>query len=120
MRRDQCETFVTMWHPEAEAELAKVRDGKERYAIHTAIDKVRRNGPKICAPHRKQVQGVAGLHSLRPRGGRSIWRVLYACSGERRYLLLAVTRTPRVSPRVFRSGVEKACRRAQGCGLKVG
>jgi hypothetical protein len=72
MRREQCETFVTMWHPEAEA------------------------------------------------SGRSVWRVLYACSGERRYMLLAVTRTPRVSPRAFRSGVEKACRRARQCGLEVG
>lgn len=120
MGREHCETFVTMWHPEAEAEFAKVRDRRERFAIHTAVDKVRRNGPKMCAPHRKQVQGVDGLHSLRPKGGRSVWRVLYACSGERRYLMLAVTRTPRVSPRAFRSGVEKACRRAQKCGLDVG
>jgi len=120
MRSEPCKTFVTMWHPEAESELTKVRDLKQRLAIHSVIDKVRRNGPKVCHPHRKQVQGVAGLQSLRPRGGRSVWRVLYACSGERRYMLLAVTRTPRVSPRAFRGAVEKACRRAQQCGLEVG
>lgn len=120
MRREPCETYVTTWHPEAEAELAKVRDMKQRIAIHTVIDQVRRNGPKVCSPHRRQVQGAAGLHSLRPKGGRSIWRVLYACSGERRYMLLAVTRTSRVSPRVFRTSIEKACRRAQDCGLDVG
>lgn len=120
MRREQCETFVTMWHPEAEAELKKVRDRKQRMAIYSVVDKVSRSGTKLCMPHRKQVQGVAGLQSLRPRGGRSVWRVLYACSGERRYLLLAVTRTPRVSPRAFKSGIEKACRRAQQCGLEVG
>jgi hypothetical protein len=49
----------------------------ERTAVIRAVEKLEAFGPQLGYPHTSAVRGHAGLRELRPRAGRSPWRVLY-------------------------------------------
>ena len=50
----------------------------ERGAVMNAIAKLEAFGDQLGAPHTSQVKGSrSGIRELRPRAGRSAWRVLY-------------------------------------------
>lgn len=54
----------------------------ERNALIHAVEKLEAFGPGLSYPHTSAVQGFAGLRELRPRAGRSPWRVLYRRVGD--------------------------------------
>ncbi len=50
----------------------------ERGAVMNAIAKLEAFGDQLGSPHTSQVKGSrSGIRELRPRAGRSPWRVLY-------------------------------------------
>jgi hypothetical protein len=60
----------------------------------TAVAKLEAFGDQLGAPHSSQVKGShAGIRELRPRAGRSPWRVLYRRLAEA-MVILAVGRRP--------------------------
>ena len=113
---DSC--FMVRHHPRAEKELKEITDMRDRLALFTVVDKLRRIGRKVTAPHSKPIQGVSGLHELRPQGGRSVWRLLYAAVGTE-FVILAVTRTTQVRKHEFQAGIERARRRGKDYGLDL-
>jgi len=61
------------WDADAQEELRRLPSA-ERRAVMTAVAKLEAFGE----PHSSQVKGShAGIRELRPRAGRSPWRVLY-------------------------------------------
>jgi hypothetical protein len=65
------------WEEGALAELRGLPVA-ERGAVMNAIAKLEAFGDQLGWPHTSQVKGSrAGIRELRPRAGRSPWRVLY-------------------------------------------
>lgn len=65
------------WDEDARDELRQL-PAAERRAVITAVAKLEAFGDRLGAPHSSQVKGSqAGIRELRPRAGRSAWRVLY-------------------------------------------
>ena len=93
-------------HPDAEPELAKV-PARERVAIDSAIDKLRAVGPALGFPHTSAVRGARSLRELRPRQGRSLWRVFYRQIGQA-LVIGAVGPEARVDPQSFDRAVAAA------------
>lgn len=96
------------WLPEAEAEdfsPSRVKDVQLRKAIHRSIDNLRLTGRLSGS---KQV--APGIYELRPRGGQSTWRILYALH-EGTFRLLALTREALEKPNAFHAGLAKAATR---------
>ena len=70
---------------DAQEELRRLPSA-ERRAVMTAVAKLEAFGDQLGAPHSSQVKGSqAGIRELRPRAGRSPWRVLYRRLGEGRW-----------------------------------
>ncbi len=109
---------VVYYHPLAEKELKRIADRREHEAIFTVVDKLHRIGMRIAEPHEKPVHGTPGLHELRPRSGRSVWRLLFAQIGNE-FAILAVTRTARVRRHEFQAAVQRARRRGKDFGLDL-
>jgi hypothetical protein len=81
-----------LFEPEAARELAGVRSHREEDAIHEVIKKLRALGPALTPPHVKALRGRGGgLIELRPRAGRSDWRLLCLRTPSA-FIVLAVTR----------------------------
>jgi hypothetical protein len=69
--------FRVDWDERAREELLGLPPA-ERRAVMTAVAKLEAFGDRLGAPHTSQVKGSrAGIRELRPRSGRSPWRVLY-------------------------------------------
>ena len=97
-------------HPEAERELAAIKDADERVAIMHAEEKLRTLG-RLMAPHSSALQGSGkGLRELRPRGGRSPWRPIYRQIGET-FVVLAVAPEAGVDKTGFDRAVTHALQR---------
>jgi hypothetical protein len=65
------------WDVDAQEELRQLPP-VERRAVMTAVAKLEALGDQFGAPHSSQVKGSrSGIRELRPRAGRSPWRVLY-------------------------------------------
>jgi hypothetical protein len=65
------------WDEAAREELRRL-PAAERLAVMNAAAKLEAFGDRLGAPHTSQVKGSrAGIRELRPRSGRSPWRVLY-------------------------------------------
>jgi conjugative relaxase-like TrwC/TraI family protein len=69
--------------------------------------------PKIVEPHSKPVQGSSGLRELRPGGGRTIVRPLYARVDERQFVILAIAPDAVVDSSGFKTAVKRAQTRAK-------
>lgn len=69
--------FTVDWDEGALAELRQLPPA-ERGAVMNAAAKLEAFGDQLGWPHSSQVKGSwAGIRELRPRAGRSPWRVLY-------------------------------------------
>jgi hypothetical protein len=69
--------FTVDWDEGALAELRRLPP-PERGAVMNAAAKLEAFGDQLGWPHTSQVKGSrAGIRELRPRAGRSPWRVLY-------------------------------------------
>ncbi len=65
------------WNQGALAELRGLPVA-ERSAVMNAVAKLEAFGDQLGWPHTSQVKGSrSGIRELRPRAGRSAWRVLY-------------------------------------------
>ena len=80
---------------------------REQIAIQTAIEKLQIFGASLGHPHSSQVKGT-GIRELRPRAGRSPWRVFYQQRGDRIFLIGAVGPEALQNPRGFRRAVAVA------------
>src|SRR5713101_5100487 len=79
--------FTVDWEEGALAELRRL-PAAERGAVMNAAAKLEAVGDQLGAPHTSQVKGSrAGIRELRPRAGRSSWRVLYRRVADRLVVL---------------------------------
>lgn len=92
--------------PEAERERAALPKA-EIAALINADAKLAALGPALGYPHSSAVRGATGLRELRPRGGRSPWRALYAQIGNQ-FVVAAIAPEAQVDHRAF----DRACRLA--------
>lgn len=91
------------FHPAAREELAAL-------PVDHAVEKLRNDGPALRFPHASNVRGADSLFELRPRAGRSLWRVFYRRVGET-MIVAAIGPEARVDPRGFARTVHAAERR---------
>lgn len=71
------------WLREALRELAAL-PAREQAAIDRAVHKLRLDGAQLGSPHTSAVLGASeAVRELRPRAGRSPWRVFYRRVGSR-------------------------------------
>jgi hypothetical protein len=98
--------WEVLLHPDAATELSKV-PARERVAVDTALDKLRAIGPTLGHPHTSKIKSADKLRELRPRQGRSPWRVFYRQVG---HVLVvgAVGPEAEVDPRGFQRAVSSA------------
>lgn len=97
-------------HPEAAEELLGVPPA-EVVAIQHAIEKLEAIGDRLPFPHQSKVKG-ADLRELRPRGGRSPWRVFYRRVGDV-LVVAAIAPEAGVDPRGFQRAIREAERRLE-------
>ena len=75
------------WDEDAREELGRL-PAAERRAVMTAVAKLKAFGDRRGAPHTSQVKGSrVGIRELRPRSGRSPWRLLYRRLGDAMVIL---------------------------------
>ena len=100
-------------HPGCDAELDELRrsDPHEHAAILNADRKLRALGTALGYPHSSAVLGTeeSPLRELRPRRGRSRWRVLYVT--EPAIVLLALAPESGADRRGFATAVRQASER---------
>lgn len=96
--------------PDARAEL-EAMPARERYAINSALDKLRELGDALGYPHSSAVKGAPGLRELRPRQGRSPWRAFYGRVEDRLFVIAAIGPEAQHDPRAFRRAVAVALKR---------
>jgi hypothetical protein len=102
-------TWTVLVHPDAEEELNGLPTG-ERFAVDTAMDKLRAIGAGLTYPHSSNVQIADNLRELRPRQGRCRWRAFYRQIGDA-FVIGAVGPEADVDPRGFRNSVMAAEKR---------
>ncbi|MCG5464008.1 type II toxin-antitoxin system RelE/ParE family toxin [Micromonospora sp. MED01] len=68
--------WPVFFHPEAVTELRAIA-AIEQAAIGHAVEKLESLGPNLGYPHSSKIRTADNLRELRPRGGRSRWRVFY-------------------------------------------
>jgi hypothetical protein len=101
-------TFRVDWDEGAREELRRLPVA-ERLAVMNAAAKLEAFGDRLGSPHTSQVKGSrAGIRELRPRSGRSPWRVLYRRVADAMVMLA-------VGPEAEhdRRGFDRAVRRAE-------
>lgn len=103
----------TLWQKEAIAELEMLPMGEKR-AIADAQVKLETMGSALPFPHQSSVRGTDGLRELRPRAGRSRWRVFYRRVGPELFAIGAVGPEASVRPKGFRRSVRLAEERLSG------
>ncbi|MET7707111.1 type II toxin-antitoxin system RelE/ParE family toxin [Micromonospora sp. NPDC005413] len=82
----------------------------EQAAIGHAVEKLECLGLNLGYPHSSNIRTADNLRELRPRGGRSWWRVFYARVGEA-FVVGAIGPVNSVSQRDFKRAVTVAERR---------
>ena len=98
---------------EAREEL-KALPPDELRAMFNALEKLQVIGAQLPYPHSSQVQGTQ-LRELRPRAGRSPWRVLYQRIDDR-LVVAAIAPKAQHDPRGFRRAVKRAQKRLEHMG----
>jgi hypothetical protein len=73
----------------AALDFEEVKSRSDRKAVFHAIEKLGSAGPGLPAPHMKSLKGERDLFELRPRGGASAVRPIYARIGST-FVILAV------------------------------
>jgi hypothetical protein len=98
--------WSVVYLPEAEEERSRL-PRTEIAALINADAKLSALGPGLGYPHSSAVRGAPGLRELRPRTGRSRWRVFYRQVGDR-FIVAAVGAEAQVDQRRF----DRACQAA--------
>jgi hypothetical protein len=98
--------WQVVFHTQAEKELGELPP-RERVAIMNAVDKLRALGPFLPFPHQSDVRGAGDLRELRPRAGRSAWRVFYPRISDT-FVIAAVSPEAEADPRGFNRAVHTA------------
>ena len=106
-------SWVVIWDSDAVDELSGIKEKRTRRDLLKVADKLQRSGPALREPHAKSVKASNGLGELRPNGGQSTLRLLYAQTEETNFVILAIAPEANVKPQGFRSAVEKAQRRVE-------
>lgn len=101
-----------VYHPEAVVEFNAIRDKQARKKVLTIVAILQQTGTAITEPHSKKVKGAEKLHELRPGGGKTLLRPLYAQIGKQ-LVILCIGPEAEVDPSGFRAAVERAKRRAR-------
>lgn len=106
--------YDVVWHPDADSERGRL-PADERPAVEAVVEKLKLTDHPLPYPHSSAVAGKdgAGLRELRPRGGASPWRALYARVGDA-FVVLAVCPEAEKDSRGFNRGVRAAQRRLAG------
>ena len=95
------------WGTEVELELTELPAGEE-VAARAVIEKLVALGDRLPYPHQSAIQGMGGLRELRPRQGRSRWRLFYKRTGVNIFRIGAIGPEASVSPRGFQRSVALA------------
>jgi hypothetical protein len=105
-------------HPGAVREMEAIGVDADRKAIAHVIEKLEVEGLFLGRPHQRAVRGKggSGLRELRPRGGRSRWRLIYGRTGESQFTILSVGPEVEVSRAGYRRAVRDGKRRLAGIG----
>lgn len=94
------------FHPAAAEEFQALPVG-ERRAMQAAVEKLEAYGDLLGFPHTSNIRGADRLRELRPRAGRSPWRVFYRRIGDT-LVIAGVGPEAKVDPRGFRAAVQHA------------
>ena len=98
------------YSPDALIELKRLPH-REQTAIVSAVEKLEQFGDQLSAPHCSAVKGQRKtLRELRPRAGRSPWRVFYRRVGDV-MVIGAIGPEAMVNPAGFRRSVTDALER---------
>ena len=101
--------WSVVFHPEAQAELSALVAREQAAALH-AVEKLKALGSQLPFPHQSHVEGGEGVRELRPRAGRSRWRLFYGQIGEV-FVIAAVGPEAQVDRRGFDRAVADATAR---------
>ncbi|WFE51068.1 type II toxin-antitoxin system RelE/ParE family toxin [Micromonospora sp. WMMD1155] len=101
--------WPVLFHPEAATELQAI-PVLEQTAVGHAVEKLESLGPNLGYPHSSRIRIADKLRELRPRGGRSRWRVFYTQVGDA-FVVGAIGPEAKVSQRNFTRAVAAAERR---------
>ena len=77
------------WIPESTEELLEP-SVQEPLAIRSVVVKLRELGAVLSFPHQSSVRGTECIRELRPRSGRSRWRVFYRRTGIDQFVIAAI------------------------------
>jgi hypothetical protein len=109
--------WEVVWLPEAEAERDKLVQAErdklvqaERNAVRNATAKLEALGPDLPYPRSSAIAGTPGLRELRPRGGNSPVRPLYARRGAA-LVIAAIGPEAKSDPHGFRQACQHAAQR---------
>lgn len=99
--------WTVVVHPQAKKELAALPN-QEKVAVDNAMKKLEALGPDLGYPYLSAVQAAAdAIRELRPRAGRSPWRVFYRRIGEV-FLVGSIGPEAQVDSRKFNKAVRAA------------
>jgi hypothetical protein len=103
---------IVVYHPEAVDDFQGIKDKQARKKVLTIVSILRQAGTSITEPHVKKVQGEAKLYELRPGGGKTLLRPLYA-QIDAYLVILAIGPKAEVNASGFAAAVKRAKRRAK-------
>jgi hypothetical protein len=112
--------YLVLWHPGADAERDASWPAAEKVAMLHAAQKLEAVGPRLGHPHSSAVQGEVGkgFRELRPRAGRSRWRLIYRRVSPSSFAILAVGPEAQIDRRGFDGAVSRAVERYRDLGVK--
>lgn len=103
---------AVVYQDDAVAELNSIKSKQDRKKILTIVSLLKGANGKLTEPHVKKVQGATKLFELRPGGGKTLWRPLYArIAGS--LVILAIGPEAQADQSGFDSAVSRAQRRAK-------
>jgi hypothetical protein len=103
---------IVVYHPAAVEDFQGIKDKQARKKVLTIVAILAKAGTSITEPHAKKVQGEAKLYELRPGGGKTLLRPLYA-QIDAYLVILAIGPEAQADPSGFAAAVKRAKRRAK-------
>jgi hypothetical protein len=106
-------TWIVHWDSRAVEEFATYREKRVRKAILTSAEFLRQLGDRLTEPHAKPLSGERKLRELRPSGGQSTVRPLYARVSEYEFVIFTIAPESVDDASGFRRAVQRAKDRAK-------
>lgn len=103
---------IVVYHPGAVEDFQGVKEKQARKKVLTIASILAQTGARITEPHAKKVQGENKLYELRPGGGKTLLRPLYA-QIDGYLVILAIGPEAVADPSGFKAAVDRAKRRAK-------